>query len=267
MTGKLFLIIGLGGLGLAAACRSGQNGAATSSPDSGVGPSPGSDAGSPSGGSDAGTDPGGGSDAGTRPGGGSGDPGAGISFIQVGRDVGINRSTEPASAGPFNSTNTLAYGSWLADLDGDGRLDYYAVNHGQTPHLAGLFINNGTSFGRNLFTVSLQPSPVNPPNMGFSNELSFVGDLTGDGRVDFFFKSWSGLGVMCANRGPVQGPDWSGPGYTCFGTSDALAFADVNGDGRIDVLAVAQPFSTYAAYYAHTGPYVWRLNNGTPNIA
>jgi hypothetical protein len=195
------------------------------------------------------------------------DPAPSVTFTQVALAVGINRNTEPPSAGPFTSAGTQAYGSWLADLDGDGRLDYYAVNHGQTPHLAGLFINGGASFGRNLFTVSLQPSPVNPPNMGFSNEMSFVGDLTGDGRVDFFFKSWSGLGVMCANRGPVQGTDWSGPGYTCFGTSDALAFADVNGDGRIDVLAVAQPFSTYAAYYAHTGPYVWRLNNGTPNIA
>src|SRR5689334_15418437 len=107
------------------------------------------------------------------------DPAPSITFTQVALSVGINRNTEPPSAGTFTSTGTQAYGSWLADLDGDGRLDYYAVNHGQTPHLAGLFINSGTGFGRNLFTVSLQPSPVNPPNMGFSNEMSFVGDLTG----------------------------------------------------------------------------------------
>ncbi len=67
------------------------------------------------------------------------DPNPGIAFTQIGLAVGLDRSREPASAGAFDPTNTLAYGGWLADLDGDGQLDYYAVNHGQTPHLSGLF--------------------------------------------------------------------------------------------------------------------------------
>jgi hypothetical protein len=73
----------------------------------------------------------------------SADPAPVITFTQVASSVGINRSNEPPSAGTFTSSGTLAYGGWLADLDGDGRLDYYGVNHGQTPHLSGLFINNG----------------------------------------------------------------------------------------------------------------------------
>jgi hypothetical protein len=196
------------------------------------------------------------------------DPSPALTFTQVARAVGIDRSKEPASAGTYSPTGTLAYGGWLADLDGDARLDYYAVNHGQWPHLSGLFVNSGAGgFGKNLFTVSLQPSSESWPSMGTSNEVSFVGDLTGDGRVDFFFKGWSGIGVMCANRGVVSGPDWTGPGYTCFGTTDALAFADVNGDGRIDILALSPSgFDTYAAHYSHTGAYLWRLNNGTPNL-
>jgi hypothetical protein len=197
------------------------------------------------------------------------DPNPTVTFIQVGTTVGIDRSNEPPSAGPFNGTGTLAYGGWLADLDGDGRLDYYGVNHAQWPHMSGLFVNNGAGgFGKNLFTVSLQPSMVSPPSMGNSNEMSFVGDLTGDGRVDFFFKGWVGLGVMCANQGVVQGSDWTGPGYLCFGTTDALAFADVNGDGKIDVLGMdVSDFDAYTAYYSHTARYFWRLNNGDPNIA
>ena len=196
------------------------------------------------------------------------DPNPVITFTQVATLVGINRSNEPASAGSFSASGTLAYGGWLVDLDGDGRLDYFGVNHGQWPHLSGLFINNGAGgFGKNLFTVSVGPAPDIWASMGISNEVSFVGDLTGDGRVDFFFKGWSGLGVMCANQGVVHGSDWVGPGYLCFETTDALAFADVNGDGKIDVLAVGPSnFDVYATYYAHTGTYLWRLNDGTPDI-
>ena len=198
----------------------------------------------------------------------SSDPNPILTFNQVARPAGINRANEPASAGTSTASSTYEYGSWLADLDGDGLVDYYAVNHGQAPHTSGLFINNGAGgFGKNLFTVALQPSQDSFPNMGSSNEMTFEGDLTGDGRVDMFFRGWSGIGVMCASRGIVSGTDWSGPGFTCYGTTDALAFADVNGDGKIDVLAVSPSnFDTYATYYSNTATYIWRLNNGSPNI-
>jgi hypothetical protein len=196
------------------------------------------------------------------------DPDPIISFTQVGKAVGINRSNEPASAGTFDGSGTIAYGGWLADLDGDGRLDYYAVNHAQYAHLSGLFLNNGAGgFGKNLFTVSLQGSPAAYPRMDLSNEMKFVGDLTGDGRVDLYFTGWSGVGVMCVNQGVTQATDWKGPSYLCFETTDALDFADVNGDGKIDVLGLSdQGFDVYEAYYAHTASYVWRLNNGDPDI-
>lgn len=199
--------------------------------------------------------------------GGDPDPRPTIAFTQVGKTVGLDRAREPASVGTFDPSGTIAYGGWLADLDGDGRLDYYAVNHGQTPHLSGLFLNNGTGFGQNLFTASLQPAPESFPNLDLSNELRFVGDLTGDGRVDLYFLCWSGLGVLCVNQGVAAHADWTGPGYLCFGTSDGLAFADVNGDGKIDVLTFdVSNFDAYTAYHAQTAPYLWRLNNGTPNI-
>ncbi|HEX3482031.1 MAG TPA: PKD domain-containing protein [Kofleriaceae bacterium] len=196
------------------------------------------------------------------------DPAPGVTFTQVGLSAGIDRSREPATAGPFNGSNTEAYGAWLADLDGDGRLDYYAVNHGQSPHSSGLFLNTGTGgFGPNLFTVGLQPSGVDPPNLGNSNEMRFVGDLNGDGLVDFFFLGWSGFGTLCINQGVAQHADWTGPSFTCYGTADGLAFADVNGDGKIDVLSLdIAGFDTYTAYYAQTASYVWRLNNGDPDI-
>lgn len=196
------------------------------------------------------------------------DPGARITFNQVGLSVGLDRRNEPASAGAFTSTGTYPYGGLLADLNNDGLLDYYAVNHGQHPHLSGLFLNNGAGgFGQNLFTVSLLASRVSFPNLDLSNEIKFVGDLTGDGRVDLYFVSWSGRGVMCVNQGVVQRSDWTGPSYLCTGTTDGLAFQDVNGDGRIDVLGLdITNFDPYTAYYSQSAQYLWRLNNGTADI-
>ena len=202
--------------------------------------------------------------------GGGADPSPVIKFTQVTHAAGIDRSNEPASAGAFDGSLTYAYNALLADLDGDGLLDYYAVNHGQTEHVSGLFVYRGGGvFGKNLYTVSLQPSPTNWPDQNLSNDLRFVGDLTGDGRVDLVFQSWSGLGVICVNQGVVQRSDWTGPGYLCYGTTDAVAFSDVNGDGKIDVLALevgGNGFDVYTAYYSQTASYVWRLNNGNPDI-
>lgn len=196
------------------------------------------------------------------------DPAPVLAFSQVASAVGIDRRREPASAGTFSAPDTLAYGAWLADLDGDGRLDYYGVNHGQYPHSSGLFINDGAGrFGLNLFTVAVGPAAEDPADLGRSNEVTFVGDLTGDGRVDLFFRGWAGLGTLCVNQGAVGGVDWAGPSFACYGTGDALAFADVNGDGRIDVLSVdPAQFDTYTAYYANAGTFLWRLNNGDPDI-
>src|SRR5262245_5396161 len=72
---------------------------------------------------------------------------------------------------------------------------------------------------------------------------------------------------MCVNQGVAAHSDWTGPSFRCFGTADGLAFADVNGDGKIDVLSMdISSFDAYTAYYSQTAPYLWRLNNGDPNI-
>src|ERR1041385_691504 len=110
-------------------------------------------------------------------------------------------------------------------------------------------------------------SNVNAPKLGQSNEMLFVGYLTGDGLVDFFFLGWSGFGTLCVNQGVAAHTDWTGPSFLCFGTADGLAFADVNGDGKIDVLSLdISSFDTYTAYYSQTATYLWRLNNGDPDI-
>jgi hypothetical protein len=198
------------------------------------------------------------------------DPGPTISFTQGGRALGLVRSNEPASASacPSKKLGSLPYGTWLSDFDGDGDLDVYSVNHGQDCHLSGLWLNDaGRGFGTNLWSVAVGPAASNPASMDLSNEVKFVGDLTGDGRVDIYFLSWSSLATMCVNTGNVTGSDWSGPSFACYQSLSPRGFADVNGDGKMDVLVIdsAAPDNPYRSNL-RLQPTMWRLNNGDPNI-
>ena len=205
------------------------------------------------------------------------DPNPTIAFTQNALALGLDRTKEPPSASScsFGTGVLQPYGSWFADFDGDGHLDVYNVNHGQVCHQSGLWLGNGTSgFGKNIYSVATTVAPTNG-DYGLTNEVAFVGDLTGDGRPDLYFTSWSGLGGMCVNQGNAAHSDWSGPSFVCYTATMAamgatshpvLNFGDVNGDGKIDIETL-DPTVTYNLYktYCRTQPTVWLLNNGNPD--
>lgn len=195
------------------------------------------------------------------------DPAPAVTYTANGTSLGLRLSPEPASASSCAPTaNAEPNGTWWLDLNGDGRKDVYNVAHGQVCHQSGLWLNTGTGFGPNLWTVAVHPAPVNGATLGTSNDLSFAGDMTGDDKVDLFFKNWNGLGTMCVNQGNAAHSDWTGPSFLCYATYQPVTFADVNGDGRIDVETLtAAPYTAYKAY-CRTLPTVWRLNNGNPDI-
>lgn len=198
------------------------------------------------------------------------DPSPVVSFTQNALAVGLDRAPEPPSASAFPTPNlgTLSYGTWMADFDGDGLLDVYDVNHGEGAHLSGLWLNGGAgAFGKNLWTVAVKPASTSGANLSLSNQMAFIGDLTGDGKVDYYTVDWSGLGTMCVNGGNAVHADWSGPSFDCYAAYKPRTFGDVNGDGKIDVLVV-DPSVPYDVYkdYCRTLPTSWRLNNGTPNF-
>jgi hypothetical protein len=60
--------------------------------------------------------------------------------------------------------------------------------------------------------------------------------------------------------------DWTGPSFLCYQAWAAKNFADVNGDGRIDV-EIVDPSAPYDPYKddCRTLPLSWRLNNGNPD--
>ncbi len=200
---------------------------------------------------------------------GNADPNPVISFTQNALAVGLNRANEPPSAATCAplGTGDLAYGTWLADFDGDGRLDVYDVNHGQTCHHSGLWLNNGAgAFGQNLYSVAVTPAHNDSVITGLSNEMQLVADFNGDGKVDMYLLGWSGRGALCINQGTAAHADWTGPSFVCYQAWAAKNFADVNGDGRIDV-EIIDPSVPYDPYKddCRTLPLSWRLNNGNPD--
>jgi hypothetical protein len=191
------------------------------------------------------------------------DPATTISFVQEGLSRGLDRLREPAAAAavPFDPTTyNLPYDAFFVDLDGNGALDVYAIDHGQAPHRSGLWLNGGASFGLNLFTVAIAGG--DPVSTGWM--LPPV-DLDTDGRPDLYFEGWYDYALDCRNGGVSTQNGWTGPTLSCQQAPYVVTIADVNGDGRPDIQTY-DPTVPYDAYLATVRalPLVWRINDGSP---
>jgi hypothetical protein len=163
----------------------------------------------------------------------------------------------------------------VADLNGDGKPDLVVANEvplgaGTDGVLAVLFGNGDGTF---------QPAVIYDSG-GYAAMSVAVADLNGDGKPDLVVANWSGVSTGDGTLGVLLG---TGNGtfqpvvtYDTGGiAADAVAVADVNGDGKPDLLVANcecqttsgevgvllgngdgtfQPVSTYNA-----GPFPWSM--------
>ncbi|MCJ8319480.1 MAG: FG-GAP-like repeat-containing protein [Colwellia sp.] len=129
----------------------------------------------------------------------------------------------------IGSTTNNTIGVVLTDLNLDGNPDLVFANSGQA-HL--YYINNTTA----------TPFSGAPP-VGFGDELDATDisavDIDNDGDFDLVLSSWGNLARVFLNRGSNEFITENSQGVIIGrdkNTTDGLAVADLNGDGKIDLV-------------------------------
>ncbi len=109
----------------------------------------------------------------------------------------------------------------IADLNGDGRLDWSRLNSGNVGVLMG---QAGGTF-----------APAVPYGSVGGDSVA-IGDLNGDGRLDLALSNGSSIGVLSGQPGGTFAPAAI---YNCGDGPRSLAIADLNGDGRSDLAVIS----------------------------
>ena len=123
----------------------------------------------------------------------------------------------------------------VADVNGDGKLDVLTANYGYST--ASVLLGTGTGTFSNAITFSTGNSSA--------PRAIAVADVNGDGKLDMLTANSSNnalgvlLGTGTGNFGTVSQYS-TGAGSTPY----AIAVADVNGDGKLDVLTANYGNST-----------------------
>ncbi len=139
----------------------------------------------------------------------------------------------------------------VADVNGDGRPDLVAAGLDGTVEAYAL-PSRARMWSMNVGRTSIQTSPA-------------VAELTGDGRNDVVVGTMDGrILILDGPTGRVVRTFHQGPPLHCPAGVDCRpdgffatpAIADINGDGRLDIVAASWDHTVYA--WSSSGPLLWR---------
>ncbi len=167
--------------------------------------------------------------------------------------TGIPAFDSPVSPSPFGLTDVGLYSDpSFADLDGDGDLDMLSASYFTGIHY---FENTGVS-GSAFTTATL---PIGLPSSSYDASMDLA-DLDSDGDIDLLIVN-AGDYYYYENTGLNSVPSFDAPLQNPFGLDkmfySTLAFADLDGDGDMDLLT-GNKEGTFS-YFENTTPppVVW----------
>ena len=146
----------------------------------------------------------------------------------------------------------------FGDFNGDGTKDMAAVDSANNS--VTIFLNNGDGTFKETANYST----------GASGAGIAIADLNGDGKQDIVVGLNSncgnnvGFGVLLGNGDGTFKPVVIYANSTSGGCSPTLALADVNGDGKLDVVAVSGNSSTNASFWVNLGNGDGTFQQGIP---
>lgn len=169
---------------------------------------------------------------------GGGIPGHWIWYDEGTIAGGIRTIRAPIYEGPANPARTIFDTLTFADLNGDGRDDYIIVNAATGSAEAWLMVGDA-------FHPTLMPQGVVAWGVGGLGPAPEFGRMDCDHREEYLRVTSSPGGAVTGyrNDGPAPGGGWSwaGPLDIASGAAPArsqVVFADMNGDGRDDYVAI-----------------------------
>ncbi|KAG4436760.1 hypothetical protein IFR05_007757 [Cadophora sp. M221] len=148
----------------------------------------------------------------------------------------------------------------FADINGDGRAEYLWVHDDGS---VDCWLNGGgPDNGPNAGKVTWFPQGRIAPSIGKDGRGVRFADLNGDGRAEYLYVNTDGSVEAYLNLGSDSGANpgqvsWLSQGKIATGVGqgrDNVVFADINGDGRADYLAVSRTDGSTVAYINGGGP-------------
>jgi hypothetical protein len=139
----------------------------------------------------------------------------------------------------YQSGGSVAQAIAVADVNKDGKPDVIVANQGpEGSDVVGVLLGNGDG--------TLQPAATYTVKFPGANAVA-IGDLNGDGWPDLVVGSNDGFGNLCLSVLLNKGDGTFDPaiGYSAGYDIGSVAIADVNGDGKADVIVLDQVDSAF----------------------